>query len=96
MYELLQYFLLGYHSAWNKRVSVKHPSIWNFIRHLKDALAQSEVAIDSIRSGVPVRKQKKKWRVRNSRIKKLKQRYVQGNIDLTRFWNAVSHLTPNF
>lgn len=77
-------------------MSVKHPSLWVFIRHLKDAQSATEVAIDHERSGDPAPKQKKKWRVRNRRIKQLQRRYARGAVDVTQYWNAISYLTPNF
>jgi hypothetical protein len=82
----------GFHGAWNRRVGVKHPALWTFIRHLKDSQTLTELAIDSVNNGERGPKQKKKWRILNKRFKKIKQRYTNGAITLDRYWRSVSHL----
>jgi hypothetical protein len=38
-------WLSGFHRAWNQSVTVRHPSIWKFLRSLKDEQANSEVSV---------------------------------------------------
>ena len=71
---------------------VKHPSIWIFIRNLKDiqTLAErSKIAADrgELR---PVRR--RKWRRLEARLTTLKAQYVAGDRNLNSFWKAVSYL----
>lgn len=82
----------GFHGHWNARVAVKHPSLWTFIRHLKDSQTVTEVAIDNARAGRSPPLQRKKWRRRNLQLKKLRQRYLNGRISLSRYWASVSHV----
>ena len=80
----------GFHNAWNQRVQVAHPSLWVFIRHLKDVQTTTET--DCARRGAPAQRPVRKWRVLNRKIKRLIRRYTIGTISLDRFWRHISYL----
>ena len=77
---------------WNQRVQVAHPSIWIFIRHLKDVQTVDETTIDAARRGAAVQRPVKKWRLLNRKIKRHIHRYATGVISLDRNWRKISHL----
>ena len=89
MYLLL--FLLGYHRQWNTCVSVRHPSLWTFIRCLKDEQGNAESSVDAAnRDGAPPAR-RRKWRDVEGRLIQLKQKYRNGVRNLEEYWDAVSH-----
>ena len=83
----------SYHSRWNQAVGVRHPSIWKFIRVLKDQQSVNNVTNRAIRNGDDAPRRKRKWRVLEDRINTQKRLYNQGEIDISNYWRAVSHLT---
>ena len=58
----------SYHRRWNQAVGVRHPSIWSFIRVLKDQRSVNEVTIQSIRNGNQPPVRRRKWRRLDHRI----------------------------
>ena len=81
----------GYHSCWNQRIGVRHLSLWTFIRHMKDAQSELEVAFDAIANGADPHKSRLKWRRMEARIKQLKREYHNGQRRLKSYWRAVCH-----
>ena len=45
---------------WNNTVSVRHPSLWTFIRCLKDQQSSLETSIDAVNRGDAAPKRKRK------------------------------------
>lgn len=82
----------SYHSRWNKAVGVRHPSLWQFIRVLKDQQAVNNVNIRAIRNGEEPPRRRRKWRLLENRIETLKTRYNQGDMNINAYWRAVCHL----
>lgn len=76
---------------WNNAVAVRHPSLWTFIRCLKDQQATLENTVEATDNGEPAPKRKKKWRDLAERITRLQQDYDQGVRNLDQYWNAVCY-----
>ena len=88
-------FVESYHSRWNDAVAVRHPSLWNFIRVLRDQQqAVQEAVIENIRNGNPPPKRKRKWRILEGRINSLKEEYGNGERNLESYWHAVTYCVP--
>lgn len=85
-------YVPGFHNAWNQRVQVAHPSLWVFIRHLKDIQTTTETAIDCAQRGAPVQRPVRKWRVLNRKIQRQIRRYATGAISLERYWRHISYM----
>ena len=86
----------SFHSTWNKRVDVRHPNLWLFISHLKNLQASTESGVQNMdRGGNPLGR-KRKWRLLEARLVSLKDEYIQGVRDISRYWRAVSHLLHHF
>ncbi len=74
----------------NDAVVVKHPSLWTFIRHLKDRQAIVEGSLDAARRGDEPPPRRRKWRNLERRLIRLKRQYNTGNRNLDSYWAAVS------
>ncbi|XP_064648761.1 uncharacterized protein LOC135500972 [Lineus longissimus] len=83
--------LESYHRVLNDTVVVKHPSLWTFIRHLRDIQANVESSINSADLGDAPPPRRRKWRQLEARLQRLKDQYVNGERDLDSYWQAVSH-----
>ena len=44
----------GFHNKWNTALNRRHPSIWIFIRALKDEQKSTEIVLQAILRGDPV------------------------------------------
>ena len=75
---------------------VRHPSIWIFIRHLKDAQATLEVSGDAADNGAAAPPRKRKWKRLEERIERLKEQYETGHRTLRQYWKAVSNSIINY
>jgi len=74
----------SYNRRWNQLVSVRRPSIWNFIRRLKDE--DRRILRDvRIRAGVQPSVRRRKWRQLEEPIDRLKAQYSNGTITLNRY-----------
>ena len=62
----------SFYRRWNQAVGVRHPSLWSFIRILKDQYAANQVKIVSIRNGDNPPLRHRKWRQLELRINKKK------------------------
>ena len=79
----------------NDDVAVRHPSLWNFIRVLRDQQAVQEAVIENIRNGNPPPKRKPKWRILEGGINSLKEEYGNGERNLESYWHAVTYCVLN-
>ena len=70
---------------------MKHPSLWTFIRCLKDRQAVAETALDAAGHGEAPPSRRKKWRKLEAKLLRLKRQYNSGDRDLESYWDAVSH-----
>lgn len=89
-------FHVGYHRLWNNSVSVRHPSLWTFVRCLKDQQGSLEVTVDAANRGDPAPRRKRKWRDLEARLLTLKEQYVSGARNLGEYWDAVCHCIVSF
>jgi len=79
----------SYHNRWNRLVSVRHPSLWHFIRRLKDEERRISRSVRQPRAGIQLSHRRRKWRMLEERIDRLKMQYNNGTITLTHYWDAV-------
>ena len=77
----------------NDTVVVKHPSLWIFLRHLKDRQAIVEATLDGAQRGDTPPPRRRKWRNLERRLQRLKDEYTNGDRDLNSYWDAVSYCT---
>jgi len=94
----LPYLILipGYHRLWNNAVSVRHPSLWTFIRYLKDQQAYLENSVQAVDRGEPAPKRKRKWRILEERMVRLKEEYNNGTRNIDQYWKAVCYGVVQF
>ena len=85
----------SYHRRWNQAVYVRHPSIWSFIRVLKDQQSLNEVTVRNIRSGDQPPLRRRKWRRLEQRINENKIDCNNGQINLSQYWRAITPLILN-
>ena len=81
--------VMGFHRTMNDTVQVRHPSLWLFIRHLKDRQTLTEESIMLAERGDARRR--RKWRILESTLARLKAQYNDGDRDIESYWSAVSH-----
>ena len=65
---LYKSMISGFHHRWNSRVDRRHPSIWVFIRCLKDEQRVVETTCAIAERGSPAPPQRRKWRVLEERF----------------------------
>lgn len=75
---------------------VRHPNLWVVIRHKKDEQLAIGRQIRQADRGLMNQQRKKKWRLLENRIQRLKTEYNNGLCNIESYWNAVSHLIHNF
>ena len=85
----------SFHQRWNNAVGVHHPSIWTFIKVLKDQQSLNEVTIWGIRNEVDPPLHRPKWRRLEEIIIRKKAQYNDDWIDIEQYWRAITHLTLN-
>jgi hypothetical protein len=68
--KLYLYLIVGFHQKWNSSVHSRHPSLWIFIRKMKDEQSNIEVSAAAAQNGnlAPPKKRKYtgKWKKRSS------------------------------
>jgi hypothetical protein len=70
---------------------VRRPSLWHFIRRLKDEETRIRRTVRQVRAGVLQPSRRAKWRRLEERIQRLKDNYIQGIITLTEYWDAIRY-----
>ena len=70
----------------NQAVGVRHPSLWVFIRVLKD-----QHSINEVKDLAPPNR-RQKWRRLETRITDLKARYNNGALTLPEYWDAIKYV----
>jgi hypothetical protein len=88
--------LTGYHNRWNRNVQTNHPNLWIFIRKMKDEQRRIHLTITAADNGQDPPRRKRKFRVLEKRIRRLKRDYSAGRRDVLSYWNAVSHAVHEF
>ncbi|KAL8592621.1 hypothetical protein ACOMHN_026551 [Nucella lapillus] len=77
-------------------VSVRHPSLWTYIWHLKDQQARAEQQMTAAANGEAPPSRRRKWRQLEQRIVRLKNQFINGNRNLEEYWSAVAHCICHF
>ena len=82
----------SYHRRWNQAVGVRHPSLWAWIRVLKDQYAINQAEMRKVRDGRPAPRRRLKWRRLENRVSDLKNQFTAGGLTLGQYWDAVKYL----
>ena len=67
----------SYHRKWNQAIGVRHPSLWSFIRVLKDQESLNRAKIRAVRNGAEPPLRRPKWRRLERRIQEKIKRVPQ-------------------
>lgn len=86
----------GFHNRLNDGIGCVRPSLWFFINYLKDVQVTNERTARNAERGVPPPAKKRKWRVLDSRITRLKADYMSGRRSVVQYWSAMSHIVRSF
>ncbi|KAL8623791.1 hypothetical protein ACOMHN_054097 [Nucella lapillus] len=81
----------AFHRRLNDAVQVRHPTLWMFIRLLKDNQTLTEDNMSRADRGDAAPRRRRKWRQLDERLTQLKQEFHDGDRDLDAYWRAVSH-----
>jgi hypothetical protein len=75
--KLYLYLIVGFHQKWNSSVDRRHPSLWIFIRKMKDEQTNIEVSAAAAQNGnlPPPPPQKRKYRQMEKNIKRRRRQY---------------------
>jgi hypothetical protein len=95
-YMLLFREYIGFHNRWNKAVGICHPNVWIFLRKVKDEEKNCRLVLRSVQRGDAPPKRKRKFRLMDKRLKRLKKDYRTGRRSLKKYWEAVSYAIHNF
>jgi len=68
-----------------------HPSLWLFIRKLKDEQHLVELTLAAGVRGDPAPTKRRKWRLLETRIQRLNAEYNIGARTIHEFWHAVTY-----
>ncbi|XP_071840820.1 uncharacterized protein [Apostichopus japonicus] len=79
----------GFHQRWNNIIGRAHPSLWLFLRKMKDEQHLLEITVASAGRGEAPPHRRRKWRTLQQRITRLRDEYLSGKRTLQRYWNAV-------
>ena len=86
----------GFHNRWNRKVGVRHPNLWVFIRKLKDEESNSRRTVHTANRGEAPPARKRSFRLLQQRIERLQASYSDGRRDISRYWRAVAYSVHNF
>ncbi|KAK7884709.1 hypothetical protein WMY93_027832 [Mugilogobius chulae] len=81
----------AFHRRWNALMQRRHPSLWVFIRRLKDEQRRTEGQCVMAERGDPAPRQRRKWRHLEARLQRLRREYRRGDRTLDEYWLAVQH-----
>ncbi|KAL8561338.1 hypothetical protein ACOMHN_040416 [Nucella lapillus] len=81
----------AYHRALGDVIHVRHPSLWSFLRVLKDRQAVAPQQLAAARRGQAPPTRRRKWRVLEANLIRLKNAFRNGDRNLQEYWRAVSH-----
>jgi hypothetical protein len=76
-------------------VSVRHPSLWIFLTRLKTEERRIAKTVKELTRGQHRDNRRRKWRDLEERIAKLKQRYLNGAINVDEYWNAIRYVVQS-
>ena len=86
----------SFHSRWNTSVGVRHPSLWVFMRKLKDGQANHETRVDEMSNGEQPPIRRLKWRKFETRIVTLREQFQNGAKTMDEYWRAMRHTIAEF
>ncbi|KAK5854116.1 hypothetical protein PBY51_015213 [Eleginops maclovinus] len=86
----------AFHHRWNTGVERRHPSLWVFIRRLKDEQRRLETQCGIAERGDPAPQQRRKWRRLDERLQRLRRQYRRGVRTLDAYWEAVQYCMVQF
>lgn len=84
--------LEGWHSKINKQLNAAHPNIYRLISLLQCIQANNEADIIQTAAGAKHRPQEVRYRRIDQRLTQLKNRLIDGDIDIMDYLDAASHL----
>ena len=93
---MIFYLFSAFHREWNARVEVRHPSLWHFMRKLKDQQVVSARALEAAQRGDPPARRRRKWRILEARIQRVRQQYADGHRTLEELWDASVYMMGHF
>ena len=67
--------LEGWHRAFEQRMTITHPTLCRLVSKLRKEQSDWELTIEQVKSGVELRKPKKKYQSLNSRLKCITEKY---------------------
>ena len=86
----------SYNRKWNDIVGVRHPSLFLFIRSLKNQQVIHETEKQNMLNGLPPPLRRRKWRRLEERIDRVKAQYMNGQRTIDNYWNAVTVLVHRY
>ena len=86
----------SFHRRWNVAVEQRHPSLWHFLRVLKDDHSAHEELLDGVRNGLPPPIRRRKWVQLETRITTLTQEINNGQRNVDDFWRAMRYAIVDF
>ena len=89
-------FISGFHYRWNRAVGRRHPSLWHFIRKMKDEQRLLSLSAAAAQRGNAPPPRQRKWRNLEGRIQRLKREYNAGDRTLEEYWDAVVYVVKAF
>jgi hypothetical protein len=92
--KLYLYLIVGFHQKWNSSVDRRHPSLWIFIRKMKDEQTNIEVSAAAAQNGnlpppLPKSASTGKW-------KKILSDVGGNTATLEEFWSAITYVVKTF
>ena len=75
---------------------MRHPSIWTFIRKLKDEQAVHETKVQNMLDGGRPSIRRLKWRRLEERIVNLRQQFQNGQRNIDEYWTAIKNVIVEF
>ncbi|XP_033726121.1 uncharacterized protein LOC117315828 [Pecten maximus] len=82
----------GWHSKVNRLCSSAHPNIYSIIKLIKSIQATNESKIIQLEAGARPRRKKAKYQRIDARLRILKDRFRNGELDVYAYADAASHL----
>ena len=87
----------SFHNRWNQAIGFHHPSLWVFLRALKDEQAIQETRVAEMLNGNPApRRRRMKWRHFETRIRTLKAQLQNGALTMDGYWRAIRRTVHEF
>ena len=81
--------------SWNDAVAVRHPSLWVFLRKLKDEQATHEARRGELVAGRPAPARRQKWVQLEEMIVNLRRR-LQAGMPLVDYWRGIRNAVHSF